>query len=137
RVWAHALKRALDILIAIIVLIVVAPVLAVLVLVVHTASPGPILFRQTRIGRHGQKFTLLKFRTMVVGSDARVPGQVPSLASMNHMDDGPLFKVRDDPRVTASGRWMRKYSLDELPQLLNVLSGSMSLVGPRPALPHE
>lgn len=133
RIWAQALKRTLDILVAIVVLIVVAPVMAVLVVVVHTASPGPIIFRQTRIGRGGQTFTLLKFRTMFVGSDARVL----SLSGMNHMADGPLFKVRDDPRVTVSGRWMRKYSLDELPQLFNVLAGSMSLVGPRPALPHE
>jgi len=133
RIWAQAVKRALDLFMATAILIILMPVFVILVAVVRTASSGPILFRQTRIGQHGKEFTLLKFRTMFDGSDARVP----SLAGMNHMADGPLFKIRDDPRVTAAGRWMRKYSLDELPQLFNVLAGSMSLVGPRPALPHE
>lgn len=133
RIRAQAVKRALDLFMATVILIILMPVFAILVVVIRTASSGPILFRQTRIGQHGKEFTLLKFRTMFDGSDARVP----SLAGMNHMADGPLFKIRDDPRVTAAGRWMRKYSLDELPQLFNVLAGSMSLVGPRPALPHE
>jgi lipopolysaccharide/colanic/teichoic acid biosynthesis glycosyltransferase len=93
---------------------------------------GPALFRQTRIGRDGQPFRMLKFRTMVVGAE-----RLQESLSLRNEGHGPLFKIKNDPRVTTVGGWLRKYSLDELPQLFNVLLGSMSLVGPRPPLPTE
>jgi lipopolysaccharide/colanic/teichoic acid biosynthesis glycosyltransferase len=92
----------------------------------------PVLFRQARVGKDGQYFNVYKFRTMVVDAEEKKA----SLASQNH-GNGLLFKVRDDPRVTRTGAWLRRWSLDELPQLLNVLKGDMSLVGPRPPLPDE
>jgi lipopolysaccharide/colanic/teichoic acid biosynthesis glycosyltransferase len=95
-------------------------------------SPGPVLFRQERVGVNGRSFTMLKFRSMVVDADQ----QLEALRADN-ISDGLLFKLRDDPRVTRVGRWLRRLSLDELPQLVNVLTGSMSLVGPRPPLPSE
>jgi len=100
--------------------------------VVKLDTPGPVLFRQERVGRRGRRFTMLKFRSMVVDAEARRP----ALAAANEAD-GPLFKVRHDPRVTRVGRILRRLSLDELPQLVNVLRGDMSIVGPRPALPSE
>jgi lipopolysaccharide/colanic/teichoic acid biosynthesis glycosyltransferase len=93
---------------------------------------GPVLFRQPRAGRDGESFPMLKFRSMVVDAEA----QLASVAHLNE-SDGVLFKIRSDPRVTPVGRFLRKYSLDELPQLFNVLRGQMSLVGPRPPLPSE
>ena len=99
---------------------------------VRLSSPGPILFRQRRVGAQERGFTMLKFRTMVVNADAQRDG----LAGLNEAD-GLLFKMRNDPRVTKVGRMLRRTSLDELPQLFNVLRGEMSLVGPRPALPEE
>ena len=95
-------------------------------------SRGPVLFRQVRIGQDGREFGVYKFRTMVTNADALLA----ELAGRNETD-GLLFKIRDDPRVTRTGRFLRKWSLDELPQLLNVLLGHMSLVGPRPPLPSE
>ena len=93
---------------------------------------GPIFFRQTRVGRHGNEFTMLKFRSMIVDAEAK-------LAELTRDNDGagPLFKMKQDPRVTRFGAFLRRFSLDELPQLFNVLGGSMSLVGPRPPLPRE
>ena len=96
-------------------------------------SPGPALFRQTRVGLHGRQFTFLKFRTMYLGAEQRRA----ELAARNINADGLLFKVRDDPRITPVGAVLRRWSLDELPQLFNVLVGHMSLVGPRPPLPQE
>jgi lipopolysaccharide/colanic/teichoic acid biosynthesis glycosyltransferase len=96
-------------------------------------SPGRVLFRQQRVGRYGNHFTMLKFRTMRQDAER----EQDLLAHLNHNSDGMLFKVREDPRVTRVGSVLRRYSLDELPQLLNVLSGDMSLVGPRPPLPAE
>ena len=96
------------------------------------SSPGPVIFRQVRVGRDGEVFTVYKFRTMVVDAEPRLE------ALWEHNEgNGVLFKIRDDPRVTRVGRFLRRFSLDELPQLFNVLVGSMSLVGPRPALPSE
>ncbi|KHL02275.1 sugar transferase [Sinomonas humi] len=128
----HVLKRGMDIVFAIVALVLLSPVLAALALVVRCDSPGPVLFRQERIGKDGTAFRMLKFRSMVVGAEA----QLGSLAGANE-GAGALFKVREDPRVTRCGRWMRRYSLDELPQFLNVLKGEMSLVGPRPPLARE
>jgi exopolysaccharide biosynthesis polyprenyl glycosylphosphotransferase len=126
------LKRALDIAVASAVLIVAAPFMLAAAVAVKLGDGGPVLFRQTRIGRGGRPFTLLKFRTMVTDAEARLD----DLAEHNQRD-GPLFKVDADPRVTRAGKVLRATSLDELPQLFNVLGGSMSLVGPRPALPEE
>jgi exopolysaccharide biosynthesis polyprenyl glycosylphosphotransferase len=111
-------------------LLLLAPVLAALALLVRLDSPGPVLFRQTRVGRDGRPFTMLKLRTM------RVDAETVRDALTNEVD-GALFKVRRDPRITRVGRVLRRYSLDELPQLVNVVRGEMSLVGPRPALPAE
>jgi exopolysaccharide biosynthesis polyprenyl glycosylphosphotransferase len=125
-------KRAFDVAGAGALVLVLSPLLLVLALVVRLESPGPILFRQERVGTQGTKFQMLKFRSMVVDAEK----QLRELQLMNQ-GSGVLFKIKDDPRVTKVGRFIRRYSLDELPQLFNVLSGSMSLVGPRPPLPSE
>lgn len=127
------LKRGTDILVSAVALIVLAPLMAVVAAVVFGSSPGTVLFRQTRVGLDGRSFQMLKFRTMVPDAEDRLPGLVSSRDVGNEV----LFKMLDDPRVTPFGRFLRKYSLDELPQLWNVLTGSMSLVGPRPPLPRE
>jgi exopolysaccharide biosynthesis polyprenyl glycosylphosphotransferase len=113
-------------------LVVLAPVLLGIALLVKATSPGPVLFRQQRLGRGGQPFPMLKFRTMVPGAD-----QLVETLACGNDGNGVLFKLRLDPRVTKVGRALRRYSLDELPQLFNVLRGEMSLVGPRPPLPSE
>jgi exopolysaccharide biosynthesis polyprenyl glycosylphosphotransferase len=120
-------KRAIDILIAVVGLLLVSPLLAAIALAIRLDSRGPAIFRQPRGGREGKPFTLLKFRTMVHGADQRV-GEVIDVAALAT----PMFKLHDDPRVTRVGRFLRKTSLDELPQFWNVLRGDMSLVGPRP-----
>jgi exopolysaccharide biosynthesis polyprenyl glycosylphosphotransferase len=112
--------------------IVASPVLLVVAIAVLLDSGRPVLYRQPRVGYRGKRFEILKFRTMVTDADTRL------LDLQNHNEhDGALFKIRQDPRVTRLGRWLRKYSLDELPQLLNVLKGDMVLVGPRPCRPQE
>jgi exopolysaccharide biosynthesis polyprenyl glycosylphosphotransferase len=127
-------KELVDRLGAAVLLVLLSPLLAGLILVARgkRGGSGPALFRQTRVGRDGKLFRIYKFRTMYVDAEQR-------LADLKHLNqhDGALFKVRDDPRVTPVGRRLRRYSLDELPQLLNVLKGDMSLVGPRPPLPSE
>jgi exopolysaccharide biosynthesis polyprenyl glycosylphosphotransferase len=125
-------KAAFDRIGAALLLAVLSPWIAALAIAVRTGSPGPVLFRQVRVGKDGREFVMFKFRTMHTDAEAR-------LAGLRHLNegDGVLFKLRDDPRVTRVGRMLRKFSLDELPQLLNVLAGSMSLVGPRPPLPEE
>jgi exopolysaccharide biosynthesis polyprenyl glycosylphosphotransferase len=125
-------KEATDRVFAFAVLLLLLPVLLVIALAVRIGDRGPALFRQVRVGKDGQSFVLYKFRTMVVDAEQRKS----HLEAMNE-SGGVLFKIRDDPRVTPVGRWLRRYSLDELPQLLNVLRGDMSLVGPRPALRAE
>lgn len=125
-------KRTLDVIGAGIGLLLLAPVFAVLAFVIRADDRGPVFFRQTRVGRGGREFSILKFRTMCVDAEARMA----ALAQSNE-GAGPLFKMKDDPRVTRVGGFLRRTSLDELPQLWNVLTGSMSLVGPRPALPRE
>jgi exopolysaccharide biosynthesis polyprenyl glycosylphosphotransferase len=131
-VAARAAKRALDLTVASTLLVVSAPVLLAIAAVIRVTSPGPALFRQERIGRNGKPFQIYKFRTMVVDADDR-KGQ---LAALNEAD-GPIFKIRKDPRVTRVGRFLRQTSMDETPQLLNVIRGEMSLVGPRPFPPAE
>ena len=127
------LKMLSDRLLAGLGLLVLSPVLLGISVAVRATSPGPVLFRQTRVGRDGQTFTMLKFRTMQEGAET----MLQDLAHLNEHDGGTLFKIRNDPRVTTVGRWLRKFSLDELPQLINVVRGEMSLVGPRPPLPDE
>jgi exopolysaccharide biosynthesis polyprenyl glycosylphosphotransferase len=126
------LKRAFDILGALAVLLVVSPVLAITALLIKREDGGPVLFRQERVGRDGKTFECLKFRSMVVDAEARLQ----ALQAQN-MGDGVLFKMTDDPRITRIGKVIRRFSIDEFPQLVNVLRGEMSLVGPRPSLPSE
>lgn len=130
--WQLAAKRAMDLVLASVLLVVSAPVLLASALAIKATDGGPVLFRQERIGRNGQPFTVYKLRTMHEDAEARVA----ELAAANERE-GPLFKLDDDPRVTAVGKVLREAHLDELPQLLNVVRGHMSLVGPRPALPSE
>ena len=125
------IKSGFDRVVAAIAIVLMLPVLAALALVIRLDDGGPPLFRQARVGKDGQRFTLYKFRTMVVDAEQRKA----QLMAMND-GDGVFFKIHSDPRVTRVGRLLRRYSLDELPQLLNVLIGDMSLVGPRP-LPEE
>jgi lipopolysaccharide/colanic/teichoic acid biosynthesis glycosyltransferase len=106
--------------------------LLLIVLLIEYDSPGPVLFRQVRVGRGGRLFTLYKFRSMRQGAD-----EEKTTLSDRNQATGPLFKMRDDPRLTRVGRWLRRLSLDELPQFYNVLRGEMSLVGPRPPIPAE
>ena len=127
-----AAKRACDVLVSALGLLVLLPLFAVVAVAIKATSRGPVVFRQERIGLRGRPFTLLKFRTMVAGADRLLDG----LREQNEAD-GPLFKLRLDPRVTRVGAMLRRYSIDELPQLWNVLKGEMSLVGPRPPLARE
>jgi exopolysaccharide biosynthesis polyprenyl glycosylphosphotransferase len=129
---ARAAKRVIDLLGAGLALLLFAPVLGLAALAIRLTSPGPVLFRQKRLGLNGRPFELLKLRSMVVDAEARRE----ALAGHNEMS-GPVFKMRNDPRVTPVGRVLRSWSLDELPQLWNVVRGEMSLVGPRPPLPGE
>lgn len=129
----HDAKRVLDLVVATLMLLVLAPLLLFFCVAIRATSRGPVIFRQTRIGKNGQAFVMRKFRTMVDGAEQ----ELAELRSFNEVVDSPLFKIRRDPRMTTIGRWMRKLSIDEIPQLFNVLGGSMSLVGPRPALPTE
>jgi exopolysaccharide biosynthesis polyprenyl glycosylphosphotransferase len=123
------LKACVDRSLALLALVLLSPVLVLLGLVVRATSPGPMLFRQDRVGRDGRVFRIWKLRTMVDGAG--------SIVVQGNDADGLLFKLREDPRVTPVGRFLRRWSLDELPQLLNVVGGSMALVGPRPPLPSE
>ncbi|GAA1510188.1 sugar transferase [Nocardioides humi] len=129
---SHAVKHVLDRAVAALALVVLAPILLALAVAVRLDSPGPAFFRQTRVGRGDAPFTMWKLRTMRQDADTTAV----TLADLNEAD-GPLFKIQRDPRVTRVGRWLRRTSLDELPQLVNVALGQMSLVGPRPALPTE
>ncbi len=125
-------KRAIDVLVSSLFLLVHAPLLLVLAVVVRLTSRGPVLFRQTRVGLGGRHFTLYKFRTMVENAE-----QLKEHLHSRNEQDGPVFKIRNDPRITWVGRFLRKFSLDEFPQMWNVLKGDMSLVGPRPPLHAE
>ncbi len=126
-------KRAMDVVLASLALVLLAPLMALIALAIKVDSPnGPVLFRQVRVGKNGRHFYLYKFRSMIPEAETLKP----RLADLNEAD-GPLFKIRNDPRLTRVGRVLRRFSLDELPQFFNVLRGDMSLVGPRPALPEE
>jgi exopolysaccharide biosynthesis polyprenyl glycosylphosphotransferase len=128
---SRLLKRTFDVLVGSLMLILLSPLLLLIALGIKLGSPGPVLFRQTRVGRHGREFKMLKFRTMVHGADERKH----ELTELNQA--APMFKIADDPRATPFGRFLRRRSLDELPQLFNVLRGDMSLVGPRPLVTEE
>jgi len=125
-------KRVFDLLITIPAIILLSPLLLLVALAIRLDSPGPVLFRQIRVGRHGAPFVFYKFRSM--RQDAET--ELEKLRELNEAS-GPLFKIRDDPRQTRVGRFIRRTSMDELPQFFNVLRGEMSLVGPRPGLPSE
>jgi exopolysaccharide biosynthesis polyprenyl glycosylphosphotransferase len=130
--WALIVKNVTDCTIAAAGLIVLAPLLVIIALAVRATSPGPVIFWQRRAGIHGKPFTMLKFRTMFVNAENHRSG----LLGQNEMR-GPVFKIEKDPRLTPVGRWLRRASLDELPQLVNVFLGEMSLVGPRPLPLYE
>ncbi len=125
--WQLVLKRVIDILGSTLLLILFAPFLLLVALLIRLDSPGPVLFRQERVGLNRRRFKLIKFRTMVQEADKK-----QELFEALNEADGPVFKIKNDPRVTRLGRFLRQFSIDELPQLINVLRGEMSLVGPRP-----
>ena len=125
-------QRGLDFIAAPLLLLISFPLYLFIAILISIDSRGPVLFIQKRIGKNGKEFSFYKFRSMVHNAEQLRP----ALQAMNERD-GPVFKMKNDPRVTRVGRLIRKYSLDELPQIVNVLKGEMSLVGPRPALPHE
>lgn len=127
-----ALKRATDFVVALFLLALFLPIIPVVAMLIRLDSRGPIFFKQKRIGRNGKVFNFYKFRSMVTGAET-VIGALRPLSGV----DGPIFKIKDDPRITHVGRFLRRSSLDELPQLINVLKGDMSIVGPRPNLPSE
>ncbi|MCD2502302.1 sugar transferase [Clostridium sp. NSJ-145] len=126
------LKRGIDVIASLCGLILLSPILLVTMVLIKLESKGPVIFSQERVGRYGKKFKMYKFRSMVVNAEELKK----NLEAQNEMS-GPMFKMKDDPRVTKVGRFIRKTSLDEIPQLVNILKGDMSLVGPRPSLPKE
>jgi exopolysaccharide biosynthesis polyprenyl glycosylphosphotransferase len=128
----RSLKRALDVVGALVGILLTAPIMLVTAILIKLESRGPILFRQVRVGKDGEHFLCFKFRSMHIDAEERLT----ELLAQNEAD-GPVFKMKTDPRVTRVGRFIRKTSIDELPQLFNVLRGEMSLVGPRPAVPSE
>jgi exopolysaccharide biosynthesis polyprenyl glycosylphosphotransferase len=130
--WNFAIKRAIDIILCFIASIILAPIFLLIAIAIKVDSAGPVFFKQVRIGRGGKPFVCYKFRSMREGADR----ELDKLADLNEAT-GPLFKIKNDPRLTRMGRFFRRTSLDEFPQIINVLRGEMSLVGPRPPLPRE
>jgi lipopolysaccharide/colanic/teichoic acid biosynthesis glycosyltransferase len=132
--WGYGFfKRAFDIFNSLLAIILLSPLMLIIGLLVVTTSRGPMIYVSDRIGRYGRPFKFYKFRSMQKGADKRLV----EFQKYNEMDGGVMFKMKDDPRVTRFGRFLRKTSLDELPQLFNILNGDMSFVGPRPGLPWE
>ena len=129
-------KRVMDLVLASLLLVLLFPLLVLIALAIQLDSPGPALFHQTRVGLNGRHFTMLKFRSMYNGCDQSVHQRL-ARRFVNGQAHQAVYKVAGDVRVTPLGKWLRKTSLDELPQLLNVLRGEMSLVGPRPVVPYE
>ncbi len=129
---AKTAQRVLDLVFTTSGLLIIWPLFAIIALCIKLDSPGPVLFKQKRVGKDGEEFWFYKFRSMVSDAESK-----RHLLEMHNERSGPVFKMRNDPRITRVGRVLRKFSLDELPQLINVLKGDMSLVGPRPALPKE
>jgi lipopolysaccharide/colanic/teichoic acid biosynthesis glycosyltransferase len=130
---AHFTKCALDIVASLAALLLLSPLFALIALLIKLEDGHPIVFAQVRVGRFGREFRMFKFRSMRVGAER----QLEQLLARNQHAHGITFKLKDDPRVTRVGRWLRKFSFDELPQFYNVLIGDMSLVGPRPPVPRE
>ena len=130
--WLRYLKRGLDLLILTLALPVVLPLGLLTALAIRLDSPGPVIFRQTRVGKWGKLFVCYKFRSMAIDAEERKQALL-----LANEADGPIFKIQNDPRMTRVGRLIRKASIDELPQLINILKGDMSFVGPRPPLPSE
>ena len=126
------IKRFFDICLSAAALVVLSPVLLVIAILIYLEDKGPVIYSQTRLGKDGRSFKLYKFRSMCVDADEKLK----DLQKLNERD-GPVFKIRDDPRVTKVGKFIRKTCIDELPQLVNIIKGDMSIVGPRPPLPNE
>lgn len=126
------IKRTIDVLGSLCGLILLSPLLLVIGILIRSDSKGPIIFAQKRVGLKGKEFKMYKFRSMVVNAE-----ELKDKLKENNEMSGPMFKIKDDPRITKIGKFIRKTSIDELPQLINVLKGDMSLVGPRPSLPKE
>ena len=127
------IKRTVDVLISFICLVLLGPLFGFIALLVWLEDGGPIFFSQTRVGQYGRHFKMYKFRSMCLDAEQRLK----ELLAQNRHKEGVTFKIEDDPRITRTGKWLRKFSFDELPQLYNVLIGNMSLVGPRPPVPRE
>ncbi|HTR65482.1 MAG TPA: sugar transferase [Terriglobales bacterium] len=137
--WSRSVKRAIDMVCSLLALLLLAPLFALIACAVKLSSPGPVFFRQQRVGQYGARFTFLKFRSMYVNNQADIHKQYVKqlIAGQAAQSAAGVFKITNDPRVTRLGKWLRRASLDELPQFINVLRGEMSLVGPRPPLPYE
>jgi len=140
----HTVKRLMDVTGSVLAIVTLAPVLALIAIAVKLSSKGPVFFKQKRIGQYGQSFTFLKFRSMYEGNDPKQHQEFTrqlikdEASPQGKTEDGPkLYKIANDPRITSVGRFLRRTSLDELPQFFNVLNGEMSLVGPRPPIPYE
>ncbi len=131
-IYALTIKKIMDISISLFVIIVLSPAFLVISLMIKLTSRGPVVFKQTRVGLRGRQFSLYKFRTMIVDAE-----KLKKQLEADNEADGPVFKIKDDPRVTTIGKFLRRSGLDELPQLFNILKGEMSLIGPRPPLPEE
>lgn len=132
RFMYHSIKRIFDFIAAICGAIILSPVMLVIAILIKSEDHGPIFYKQVRVGKNGKRFKMYKFRSMFVNADK----MLDKLKEQNDVE-GPMFKMKDDPRITKIGHFIRKHSLDELPQFLNVIKGDMSLVGPRPPLPSE
>ena len=128
----EVIKRLIDVVCSFLGVLILSPLFVIIAIIIKTTSKGPVFFSQKRVGKDGKEFDMYKFRSMVVNAEELKE----KLAAQNEMS-GPMFKMKDDPRVTKVGKFIRKTSIDELPQLWNVLKGDMSLVGPRPSLPKE
>jgi exopolysaccharide biosynthesis polyprenyl glycosylphosphotransferase len=128
-----AVKRGMDIIFSLAAIVLLSPVLALICLLIKLEDGGPVFFIQKRVGQFGREFKMLKFRSMCLDAEQRLA----ELLACNQHKEGVTFKIKDDPRITTIGRWLRKFSMDELPQFFNVLVGDMSLVGPRPPVPRE
>jgi exopolysaccharide biosynthesis polyprenyl glycosylphosphotransferase len=137
--WSRMLKRAMDIAGSLFAIILFSPVFFAIAIAVKLSSKGPVFFKQQRVGEYGTRFTFLKFRSMYVNNSAEKHKEYVRklIAGQAEKKEGGTFKLTDDPRITPVGKWIRRTSLDELPQFFNVLRGDMSLVGPRPPLPYE
>jgi len=131
--FALFLKRTFDVVASFLFLVIFSPLFLLIAILIKIEDGGPVFFPQTRVGRFGREFKMWKFRSMCLDAEAKMK----ELLAQNQHKDGVTFKIKNDPRITRIGKWLRKFSLDELPQFFNVLIGNMSLVGPRPPLPRE